>query len=37
MTAPHPHLTFDFSQLWIALLILGAGAVVLWWLGRRKK
>jgi hypothetical protein len=34
---PHPNWTFDFSQLWIALLVIGAMWGAWWWLSRRKK
>ena len=33
----HPYFIWDFSQLWIAVLILGAGVAVFMWLSRRKK
>lgn len=33
---PNPHLTWDFSQLWIAVLVIGAMWVAWWFLGRKK-
>lgn len=33
---PHPHLTFDFSQLWIAVLIIAAMWAAWWWLAKRR-